>query len=329
MPTLPAPVLSALHCPICKAPLHCGQTECVCAGAPCGARFPLVDGVPILINEQNSLFKIADFVQRRPTTAPPHEPSWRKALKRLTPRLSKNYSARQNYAIFADLLLSPSSPALPAEARGDERPWVLILGAGSQGEGLEQLLKEERILLVHSDVSFGPRTALIADAHDIPFGDDLFAGVIIQAVLEHVVDPQRCVAEIWRVLQPAGLVYAETPFMQQVHEGRYDFTRYTHLGHRRLFRRFEEIRSGPVAGPGMALGWAWAYFLMSLAGSRRSRSALYLLARLTGWPLKHFDRWLLRRPGAYDAGAGYYFLGRKSQRTLPDGELILSYRGAQ
>ena len=55
------------------------------------------------------------------------------------------------------------------------------------------------------------------------------------------------------VYKDDGLVYADTPFMQQVHMGRYDFTRFTYLGHRRLFRKFEEIDSGAVSGPAMAL----------------------------------------------------------------------------
>jgi len=182
--------------------------------------------------------------------------------------------------------------------------------------------------LVESDVSFGPRTTLIADAHDLPFADGTFDGVVAQAVLEHVVDPYRCAQEMWRVLRPRGLIYAETPFMQQVHEGRYDFTRFTHLGHRRVFRGFEEIDSGAIGGPGMALGWAWAYFLMSFAGSRRARSILYALARFTAFPAKYFDYLLLGRPAALDAAAGTYFLGRRSEQVLSDRELIAQYRGA-
>ena len=89
---------------------------------------------------------------------------------------------------------------------------------------------------------------------------------------EHVVDPYRCVDEIHRVLTSNGLIYAETPFIQQVHAGRYDFTRFTQLGHRRLFRRFEEIETGVVCGPGMALAWSWQYFLLSFFTSRPLRS---------------------------------------------------------
>ena len=68
-----------------------------------------------------------------------------------------------------------------------------------------------------------------------------------------MVDPARVVAEIQRVLKPGGLVYAETPFMQQVHEGAYDFTRFTELGHRWLWRRFAPVARGALGGPGLSL----------------------------------------------------------------------------
>jgi hypothetical protein len=147
-------------------------------------------------------------------------------------------------------------------------------------------------------------------------------------VLEHVADPCRCVAEIWRVLGEEGLVYAETPFMQQVHLGAYDFTRFTHLGHRRLFRQFDQISSGVTCGPGMALAWACEYFLLSFARRPASRAVIRGFVRLTLFWLKYFDYYLRRMPGSFDAASGYFFLGKKSHRCLSDRELIRLYRGA-
>ena len=87
-----------------------------------------------------------------------------------------------------------------------------------------------------------------------------------------MLDPAAVVAEIHRVLRLSGLVYAETPFMQQVHERAYDFTRFTQSGHRWLFRRFDEIRAGPVGGTGVALIWSIRYFARALgAGDKLSR----------------------------------------------------------
>jgi SAM-dependent methyltransferase len=184
--------------------------------------------------------------------------------------------------------------------------------------------------MVETDVSFGPRTMLVCDAHDIPFDDGSFAGVIAQAVLEHVVDPCRCVQEIHRVTRRNGLVYAETPFMQQVHMGRYDFTRFTHLGLRRLFRGFEEIDSGPVCGPGMALAWSYYHFLLSFCHSRFSRALVWRFARFTSFWLSYWDYYLIDKPGTYDAASGFFFGGRrKDGYQLEDRELLKLYRGMQ
>jgi SAM-dependent methyltransferase len=194
---------------------------------------------------------------------------------------------------------------------------------------MESLANNPAISLVESDVSFGPRTSLICDAHDIPFEDRSFDGVIAQAVLEHVVDPYRCCEEIHRVLKEDGVVYAETPFMQQVHGAPYDFTRFTDLGHRRLFRRFEEIDSGAVCGPGMALAWSYQYFLLSFSTSRTLRTILRAVASLTSFYLKYFDYYLINKPAALDAASGYYFLGRKTAQVLSDQELMKFFRGAK
>ena len=116
--------------------------------------------------------------------------------------------------------------------------------------------------------------------------------------------------------------------MQQVHGGRYDFTRFTHLGHRRLFRKFAEVDSGAVCGPGMALAWSYQYFLLSFTRSRALRKLIQMFAALTAFYLKYFDSYLVERSGALDAASGCYFLGRKSDETLSDRELVKLYRGA-
>ena len=197
------------------------------------------------------------------------------------------------------------------------------------GQGMESLTANPAIELVETDVLNGPRTMMICDAHQIPFADGVFDGVIAQAVLEHVVDPWRCAEEIHRVLRPGGLVYSEIPFIQQVHGGRYDFTRFTHLGHRRLFRKFDEIESGAMCGPGMALAWSYQYFLLSFGARGFTRTLLRFAAGVTSFFLKYCDGWLIGKPAALDAASGTFFIGRKGERVLSDRELLKLYRGAQ
>ena len=130
------------------------------------------------------------------------------------------------------------------------------------------------------------------------------------------------------MLKDRGLVYAETPFMQQVHMGPYDFTRFTHSGHRRMFRNFAEIASGPVSGPGSALAWSYQYFLMSFSARKPWRGFARAFASLTSFYLKYLDYYLIDRPGAVDAASGFFFSGRKQESILADRELVNYYRGA-
>ena len=141
-----------------------------------------------------------------------------------------------------------------------------------------------------------PHTRLVADAHKLPFVDQSFDGVWIQAVLEHVLEPIDVVSEIHRVLRDDGLVYAETPFMQQVHERAYDFTRFTQSGHRWLFRSFTEISAGPVTGGGVALLWSIRYLFRAFGVGVRRKLQQPLMPRPRGLSVAGAVRGL-RRPG--------------------------------
>ncbi len=308
-------IVRELRCPICKSNLEM-EKSFNCLNPQCLTSFPIVDGIPILVNEASSLFRIQDFVDHRSTTWRLSSSKAKRIATKLLPSISQNIKARANYARFFQVVL-----------KEHPQPLVLILGGSVIGQGIADALSLSAVRFVESDVSFGPRTALICDAHDIPFDDGTFDAVVAQAVLEHVVDPHRCVAEIHRVLKADGLVYAETPFMQQVHAGKYDFTRFTHLGHRRLFRSFEEIGSGPVCGPGMALAWSYWYFLRSFVKSGFARRAVYAFASFTSFWLKYFDYYLIDNPGTVDAASSFYFWGRRSTHTLSDQELIKSFKG--
>jgi uncharacterized protein YbaR (Trm112 family)/SAM-dependent methyltransferase len=310
-------VQELLRCPICRAKLRQAGQQFECTNSECDTHFPIVDGIPVLLNEQSSVFSLDDFVSYRKTFFGNTRGSkLEKTVRRFVPTISRNIKASDNYSRLSDLLLRQSSSSR-----------ILVIGGSILGQGMESLTNNTSLDLVESDVSFGPRTMLICDAHDIPFEDGTFDGVIVQAVLEHVVDPYRCVEEIHRVLNEQGLVYAETAFMQQVHGGRYDFTRFTHLGHRRLFRRFEEIDSGAVGGPGMALAWSYQYFLLSFTTSRILRGLARVFAGLTSFYLKYSDHCLIDKPGTLDAAAGYYYIGRKGQQVLSDRDLVKLYKG--
>ena len=317
-----------LCCPTCKGAFAPTAGEVLrCADARCGKTFPIVGDRPVLIDEDRSVFQHRDY-QSVPAAGPDLEGRSAKAtegaggkarllLSRL-PSPSVNLSAVRCFESMKRLLLERNAS-----------PVVLLVGGGIRGKGMSALTGEPAIRLINVDPSPDSTASIFCDAHDLPFRDGSIDAVVAQAVLEHVADPWRCVEEIHRLLKPNGIVYAETPFMQQVHLHGYDFTRFSHMGHRRLFRRFAEIESGAVAGPGTALAWAWRYFLASWTRSRPLAKALALFGRITAFVFELTDHIFGQRPGALDGASCIFFLGTKAETVVSDRELIAGYRGTQ
>ena len=155
----------------------------------------------------------------------------------------------------------------------------------------------------------------------MPLADGSVDGVVIQAVLEHVLEPTVVAKEIHRVLRSGGIVYAATPFLQLVHEGPYDFTRFTDSGHRYLFRSFERIDSGSVAGAGTALWWSIDYFVRALT---RSVPLGRIMALCFFW-LSHADR-ILDPKHSVDGASSVFFLGCKTEVPITEAEIIDYYQ---
>jgi SAM-dependent methyltransferase len=181
--------------------------------------------------------------------------------------------ARRNAARFLDMV----------EARA-RNPVLLVVGGGVVGDGAEAIYQEpgigsSRLTSTSLNKPISSRTLIRSVRRRT---ND---GVWIQAVLEHVLSPEKVVAEIYRVLRPGRLVSAGTSFMQQVHEGTYDFMRFTESGHRWLSRGFERIDSGVERGPLTVLLWSIRY---ALAGLLRSRTAATALCEALFW-LRYLD----------------------------------------
>lgn len=210
---------------------------------------------------------------------------------------------------------------LLAETKG-HRPRLLIVGGGAIGNGIESLYADPNLDIVAFDIYKSEQCQFIADGHQIPLLNGTVDGVLIQAVLEHVLDPQSLVDEIHRVLRPGGLVYADTPFMQQVHEGPYDFTRFTESGHRYLFRRFEVRSSGAHGGLGTQLHWSLLYFGRGI----HQRVGQILWIGFSWLPtLDH----LLDPKVTVDGASGVFFYGHSSTMPISPQEIIGYYSGAQ
>ncbi len=274
--------------------------------------FPKVSGKPILIDFTNSVCTLESFktiedgsvLQRKRSPV-------QNFLKRIIWGTSQKTVS--NCKKFINLLLQDSAS-----------PRLLVVGGGSVGSGSDFLYSQSNVEVISFDIYASPYTDFVADAHGIPIPDTSVDGVWVQAVLEHVLDPVKVVQEIHRVLKPNGIVYAETPFMQQVHEKAYDFTRFTESGHRWLFKNFDLIDSGSVLGAGVALLWSIRYFFSAILRSKK----IGLIFSVFFFWLRFFD-YLIPQSYTSDAASSIFFLGRKSENVLLTSEIIEFYRGVR
>lgn len=315
---------SFLRCPCdVKAAVDFRDGGVVCAQGKCRKVFPVVSGVPILINDDNSVFAVDDYRGQRAYDGDSYKDynalsgsRIRRGYRRLAVWLT-DFRVPLRYTTAEETL-----EKFLRERSGTEPERVLVVGCG-----LSNYDERLNCTFVYTDAAFGPKTQYICDAHDLPFANGTFGMVIAVAILEHVADPQRCVKEFHRVLRPEGWIYAATPFLQPVHMGAYDFTRFTHLGHRRLFRYFDEIDSGMALGPASAVAFCLQDFLISFFTHSVARKVVRLLALIMTRPLKYLDMPLRHKKGAIDAAGGTYLVGQKRETPIADRDLIRQYRG--
>ena len=136
------------------------------------------------------------------------------------------------------------------------------------------------------------------DGMRLPFADGCADTVLSLEVLEHLPDPDRCVAELARVLKPGGTLLLTVPFCTPLHALPFDFYRYTAAGIRALLERHglavESI--APRGNAADSTGAALAQHLLRTLGARRilpdgavslsrwrAPLALPLIALVQGW----------------------------------------------
>jgi SAM-dependent methyltransferase len=312
----PSELEPLLCCPACRCALLCEAGAYRCGDGGCalhGTPFPNIGATSALVDFRNSILDRDQLCIAAGASPLPRRPP--SGLRRLLLPLVNplNRVAERNAARLGEML-----------SGGSGRPLVLVVGGGSIGNGLAGFCGDERFDFIAFDIYASANVQFIADAHAIPLRDRCVDAVIVQAVLEHVLEPWTVVAEIHRVLRDDGLVYAETPFMQQVHEGPYDFTRFTSSGHRWLFKRFTVIDSGLAGGLGSAAWWTTTYLATGLLRSRRLGNVVGLLCC---W-LRLLDAVIPERYGI-DGASGSFFLGRKAEQAMAPLAMVAFYQGAQ
>ena len=81
------------------------------------------------------------------------------------------------------------------------------------------------------------RPDVFADAQELPFIANCIDHCLLLDVLEHLPDPDRCLAAIHQVLKPGGTLTLQVPFLYPVHDAPLDYHRWTRFGLREAARR--------------------------------------------------------------------------------------------
>jgi SAM-dependent methyltransferase len=303
-------LIEILRCPETGGALHLSDDgqSLISAG---GLRYRLSEGVPVLLSKEWTPF---DFTESGKMESSGFLSKTIRNIGKVLPPLDVNIGMSKALDAFFD-----------AARDGGH---CLVIGAGDN-PGTNVRIRQRFSRVTITDIVRGPGVDIVCDGHALPLVDDCVDAVVVVAVLEHVLSPELVVAQITRVLKDGGVVYADTAFVQQVHMGRFDFTRFTDLGHRWLFRSYEEIIRANAGGPGAGLAWAITYFFLSFCGKQQSvRLAVRALLRVLFFWIHYFDYLLQRLPASRDAASGVIFVGRNRKRPLiSPRDLIGQYRG--
>lgn len=136
--------------------------------------------------------------------------------------------------------------------------YSLNIGAGSTSEFIPNCVELEYSIFRNTDV--------VADAHNLPFQDEIFELVVVLNAFEHFKDPKQVSDEIFRVLKPGGKVIIHTAFLQPLHEEPYHFYNATKYG---VLAWFEKFKASSCEVPenfhvGHTLSWLASELLYNL-----------------------------------------------------------------
>jgi len=166
---------------------------------------------------------------------------------------------------------------------------------------------------VNLDLFALPGVDVAADAESLPFPAALFQRVECDAVLEHVKDPVRVMAELGRVLAPGGYLHLVTPFCHPFHEYPRDYRRFTPDGLKLLAGGLEVVAEGWRTGPAATLLVMTLEFAKGLLPWRWWRGGVHFALGWLLFPLRYLDVPLLRSGGATRIGNHCYLWLRKPE----------------
>lgn len=135
----------------------------------------------------------------------------------------------------------------------------------------------------------------------LPFKDNTFNTVLLADVIEHLPNPENIFSEIARVLKRNGIALIFVPFIYGIHEGPYDYHRYTEFA----LKRYAEHNGFTVehlkpygGGPDVLIDMGNKMFNRSPV-MYRLHSILWGILKRIGIYKRYRDRFATRFPFGY------------------------------
>ncbi|HKO55275.1 MAG TPA: class I SAM-dependent methyltransferase [Thermoanaerobaculia bacterium] len=178
-----------------------------------------------------------------------------------------------------------------------------LLNAGCGTRDIEPWLRRQGVTRVtRYDIASDDPAVIIGPLESMPFDDGTFDAALCNAVLEHVLDAERAIRELARVVRIGGHLVIAVPFLQPYHASPGDFRRYTADGLAQLGRAagLEVVQMLPVHSFAQTLGWiVWEY--AQEKGGFFRRAMAYTLAFLITRLRSRTDRTLVRNANTFQA----------------------------
>jgi SAM-dependent methyltransferase len=196
-----AGLLSAATCPCCSSPLVWSADEGLCPS--CETRYPLVDGIPILLAEPAAVSEVETHKGRQAAYFDRAEAEWEITRPRGAPpfyralieeKLRRSVSALRPFVRGATALSVCGGSGMDAEflARADLRVLMVDISLGAAGRARERSRR------------FGVEIVpVVADAERLPFGDRSIDVVYVHDGLHHLERPLAGLREMTRVARRA------------------------------------------------------------------------------------------------------------------------------
>ncbi|MBE1547963.1 SAM-dependent methyltransferase [Mycobacterium sp. OAS707] len=144
---------------------------------------------------------------------------------------------------------------------------------------------------------------------------DSFDVVVLSDVLEHISEPALLMSEIARILKPGGRLLLNVPFIYWIHEGPYDYYRYTRFALDRLARQagLEVVDLVPLGG--------WIEVMADLSSKLLEHFRLAFVVTSIHRLVMAFHRtrpgYRLSMLGSETLPLGYGLVAQKPMRTVP------------